>query len=175
MNNVREESWKPINGWEGFYEISNNGRVKSLVGWNGREYEKREKILKNSSQKSTESYSRSVVNLCKDGVSVTKKVHRLVADAFLEKVEGKNIINHKDGNPLNNLVENLEWCTNKENINHAIETGLTVHRIKTVDRESIVELLNNGYSYDDIANILCISKGTVFNYIRKFNIKKIFI
>lgn len=56
----------------------------------------------------------------------TFMVHRLVAKAFLPKVEGKNFINHKDGNKLNNHVDNLEWCTIKENNQHARDTGLWV-------------------------------------------------
>ena len=60
------------------------------------------------------------------------------------------------------------------NIKHAINNDLTVTRINTIDRETMVELLNNNFNYDEIANILGVAKGTVFNYIRKFRIRKIY-
>lgn len=56
-----------------------------------------------------------------------------------------------------------------------IDNELTIRRINTIDRETMVDLLNNNFTYDDIANMLGIAKGTVFNYIKKFNIKKIYI
>ncbi|WP_252238286.1 helix-turn-helix domain-containing protein [Clostridium sp. VAP51] len=60
------------------------------------------------------------------------------------------------------------------NVAHAINHELSVHRINTIDRTTMIELLNNNFSYDEIAQTLGIAKGTVFNYIRKFNIKKIY-
>ena len=58
-------------------------------------------------------------DLCVNGKRIVKSGHRLVAEAFLEKVDGKPLINHKDGNKLNNRADNLEWCTSKENSQHA--------------------------------------------------------
>ena len=168
------EEWRDIKGYEGSYMVSNLGRIKSLVGWNGYEYIKRDKILNPYKQKVGQEYYRSVVKLHKNGKKKDKKVHRLVADAFIPNPENKPNINHKDGNPLNNIVSNLEWCSQQENITHAIETGLTVRTINTIDRDTMVKFLNNNYTYDEIAEILGVAKGTVFNYIKKFNIKKIY-
>lgn len=84
------------------------------------------------------------------------------------------MINHIDGNPLNNKANNLEWCTQKENMEKAFNNDNCCKTINSIDRETMVKLLNN-YNYDDIAEILGIAKGTVFNYIKKFNIKKIYI
>lgn len=172
---MNKEEWKPIKGYEGLYEISNFGRVKSLVGWNGHKYVKREKILAPYKQQTNPNYSRSVVKLKKNGKGKEFKVHRLVAKAFIPNPKNYKVINHKDGNPLNNKVNNLEWCTQKMNIKHALENELKVNRINTIDRETMVELLNNNFNYDEIAEILGVAKGTVFNYIRKFKIRKIYL
>ena len=169
-----KEVWKTIKGYEGLYEVSNLGRVKSLVGYNGHKYIEREKMLNPSKQNAQTNYYRAVVNLYKNGNKKTFKVHRLVAEAFIPNPENKPQINHKDGNPLNNKVENLEWCTCKENIRHSIDTELKIRRIDTIDRDTMIELLNNDYTYDEIASLLGIAKGTVFNYIKKFKIRKIY-
>ncbi len=176
MNNwTGIEEWRDIKDYEGIYMVSNLGRIKSLIGFNGHNYIKREKILNPYKQEGSKNYYRSVVKLKKDGKGKQFKVHRLVAEAFILNPENKLEVNHLDGNPLNNKVNNLEWCTRQENIDHAIETGLTtIHTINTIDRETMVTLLNNGYTYDDISEILGIAKGTVCNYIRKFGIKKIY-
>lgn len=68
----------------------------------------------------------------------------------------------------------MEWCTQKYNIHHAIDNELRVRVIDTIDKETMVDLLNYGKTYDEIAEILGIARGTVFNYIKKFNIKKIY-
>ena len=169
-----KEIWKPIEDYEGYYEVSNLGRIKSLIGWDGHKHIKKERMLNPYKQQSSKNYYRSAVKLRKDGIKKDYKVHRLVAKAFISNPENKSTVNHKDGNPLNNRVDNLEWCTQKENIHHAINTGLTVRTINTIDRDTMVEFLNNDYTYDEIAELLGVAKGTVFNYIRKFNIKKIY-
>jgi DNA-directed RNA polymerase specialized sigma24 family protein len=169
-----KEIWKPIEGYEGLYEVSNLGRVKRLVIWNGHKYIKQERMLNPYKQHANKYYYRAVVKLFKDKIKKDFKVHRLVAQAFIPNPHNKPNINHKDGNPLNNKVENLEWCTQQENIDHAINTDLTIRTINTIDRDTMVEFLNNNYTYDEIAELLGVAKGTVFNYIRKFNIKKIY-
>ncbi len=171
---MNKEEWKSIKGYEGLYEISSFGRVKSLLGWNGRKYIQRERILAPYKQQSNKYYSRSVVKLTKDNKTKDFKVHRLVAEAFIPNPNNYKVVNHIDGNPLNNNVENLEWCTQKMNIKHALNNELTITRIKTIDRETMVELLNNNFNYDEIAEMLGVAKGTVFNYIRKFKIRKIY-
>lgn len=173
---MNQEVWKDIKGFEGLYQVSNLGRIKSLRGWNGKNYISRERILEPTKKSANSvSYPRAIVKLIKDGIGKDYRVHRLVAEAFIPNPQNKEQINHIDGNPLNNKVDNLEWCTDKENKKHAIENELMIHRINTIDRETMVDLLNSGKKYDEIAEILGIAKGTVFNYIRKFEIKKIYV
>ena len=104
------EIWKDIEGYEGLYQVSNLGRVKSL----NYKCTKEEKILKLMSDKDGYLY----VNLYKEGKRKTYKVHRLVAKAFIPNPENKLEVNHKDEDKTNNKVENLEWMTCKENINY---------------------------------------------------------
>ena len=170
------EEWRDIKDYEGLYQISNLGRVKSLVGWNGKKYISRERILeptKRNDDRAT--YQRAIVSLTKDGEKKDYRVHRLVAQAFIPNPENKPQVNHIDGNPLNNNVKNLEWVTDRENKLHAIENDLRIYRINTIDRQTMVELLNSGKEYKEIGKILGVSSATVCHYVKKFNIKKIYV
>lgn len=98
---IQKEEWKDIKGYEGLYQVSNLGEVKRF-------YKTREeKIIKPFKDK----YGYLVVNLYREGKSKTIKVHRLVANAFLENYDNLPCINHKDENKQNNNVKNLEFCT----------------------------------------------------------------
>lgn len=112
-----EEIWKDIRGYEGLYQVSNLGRIKSL-NYNNT---KQEKILKGSQDKS----GYRLAGLCKDGKVSAKRIHRLVAEAFIPKLENKTEVNHIDGNKKNNCINNLEWCDRKENMKHAAKNGLS--------------------------------------------------
>ena len=165
------EEWRDIKGYEGIYMVSNLGRIKSLVGWNGREYIKRDKLLNPYKQKVGQEYYRSVVKLRKNGKKKDKKVHRLVADAFIPNPENKPNINHKDGNPLNNIVSNLEWCTQQENITHAIETGL--RKLKHIPKKELERLyIEQKKSPREIGEMFNVSSSLITNRIKKYNIKK---
>lgn len=115
-----EEIWKDVAGYEGRYSVSNLGRVKSLQVWNGnqhlRKYDGCDLVLKPCDGRNGYYY----VSLC--GRKHT--IHRLVAEAFIPNPESKSQVNHIDGNKLNNCVDNLEWCTNRENALHARKHGL---------------------------------------------------
>ena len=120
---MSEEIWKSIKGYEGLYEISSYGRVKSLerfVYGNGNgKYKIFEKILKPRIR--SKYYS---VSLSKNSIKKKCCVHRLVAINFIDNSLNKPEVNHINGNKLDNRVENLEWVTAKENQQHASRTGL---------------------------------------------------
>lgn len=102
--------WRDIEGYEGYYQVSIDGDVKSLDRWaNGKE-----KILK--SKIGSSGYL--LVGLRKDGKSKSFLVHRLVAQAWIPNPDNLPCVNHKDENPSNNRVENLEWCTYEYNLNY---------------------------------------------------------
>lgn len=105
------EEWKPVKGYEDLYLVSSYGKIKHI---------KKDKCRKLRPNK--RGYVQ--VNLSKENIIVTKSVHRLVAEVFIPNPERKTSINHIDGDKTNNKADNLEWCTTKENINHAIVTGL---------------------------------------------------
>lgn len=119
------EIWKDIKGYEGVYQVSNYGRVKSLqryrVSKSGTNQNVNEKILKQSCGK-THKYLN--VTLAKNKKNKTFQIHRLVALYFIPNPLNKSQVNHIDGNKQNNCVDNLEWCTCKENIHHAWKNGL---------------------------------------------------
>jgi hypothetical protein len=120
------EIWKEVNGYEKYLKVSNYGQVlrlgKSVKHWKGGDSYITEIFAKTSLTKKHKGYKQ--VKLCVDYSKKSFLVHRLVAEAFIPKVEGKIYINHIDGNKLNNNVSNLEWCTSKENSIHSVKTGL---------------------------------------------------
>lgn len=101
-----EEIWKDINGYEGLYQVSNLGRVKSL----GNNKTRKEKVL--SARKHTDGHL--FISLYKNGKGKNYKVHFLVAEAFIPNTENKPICHHIDKNKENNVVENLMWVTQKQ-------------------------------------------------------------
>ena len=119
-----DEIWKDVEGFEGCYQVSSSGVIKSLFrlvnGKNGGMRPVSERILK---QKITV-YGYREVALCENRAYTYLKVHRLVAMAFIPNPENKPEVNHKDGNKLNNNFSNLEWCTSSENSIHSYANGL---------------------------------------------------
>lgn len=136
------EIWKPVPDFEKFYEVSNFGNVRSL----DRVIEQLN--FKNNIVKVKYKGRNIKLRMAKNGylyfnartqlLSKTLKPHRLVGLLFVDNVENKPEINHKDGNKLNNKYDNLEWCTSSENKKHAMKTGLLTnnfgekaHAVKT--------------------------------------------
>jgi hypothetical protein len=146
---MQQEIWKDIKGYEGKYQVSSIGRVKSLQRistFNNSKGLKKEIIIKTWNE---EGYIR--VKLSNNSVEKTYRVHRLVANEFLQNPFNKSQVNHKNGIKTDNSVENLEWCTNKENMKHAIETGLKDqkgikhHKCKLTE-EQVLEIRKIGFS-----------------------------
>ena len=123
------ELWKAITGYEGLYEVSNYGNVRSLdrevtsaVSTRCKSFTRKLKGASVVISKYKNGYCR--VSLSKDGKSKYVLLHRLVAKAFIEHDDWTLEVNHIDGDEENNRHDNLEWCTSKENSRHAMETGL---------------------------------------------------
>ena len=120
------EKWKDVKEYEGFYEVSNlgrirrkDGKVKSGIKNNDLRFIKG-KMLKQHLKRN----GYLTVDLSKQNKVKTISVHRIVATAFLEPIEGKDQVNHINGNKTDNRIENLEWVTSSENRIHAFKTGL---------------------------------------------------
>lgn len=121
---MSKEIWKPINGFESSHEVSDTGKVRTLdrvIEHRNRGTRKYTGILLKQSI-SNKGYP--YVDLQYDGRSVRYCVHRLVAEAFIPNPENKRTVNHINGDKSNNHVDNLEWNTYAENLNHARRTGL---------------------------------------------------
>lgn len=123
-----KEIWKDIIGYEGKYQVSNLGNVRSLNYLNQKGFVK---ILKQSKHnKNSAGIYYKMVTLCSNGKEQMKSVHRLVAEAFIENPENLPFINHKDENPSNNHISNLEWCTNKYNCNYGTKKERLSKKLK---------------------------------------------
>lgn len=138
------EQWKPIIGFEGLYEVSSTGKVKSLnrvvLTKLGKQKVVSEKILTLHKGKPTLRHPivRYHVELWKDNSRSVPSIHRLVALHFIPNPLGKPQVNHIDGNPANNNFENLEWATNAENVRHAYLNGLIVPRTKPIKGTNLI-------------------------------------
>lgn len=152
------EIWKEINNYNGEYLISNLGNVKSL---------KSLKILKPQDDKNGYLF----VMLSKQSKKKNYKIHRLVAEHFLENPMNYEVVNHKDGNKYNNSVENLEWCTHRENNQHAWNMKLNKNTVKQREQASDWcknnrKKLQDGMDKNSMS-VLCINTGEVFNTVRE--------
>jgi len=168
------EIWKDIFNYEGLYQVSNYGRVKSLArtiiekcGKNNRSVKGRILKLWDMKTRKTGKPYKSV-SLSKNGKAAKFTVHRLVAEAFIENKENKPFINHKDGVKHNNKTSNLEWCTNIENIQHAIKTGIIDnfceknHQSKLTREQGIFVLRNNAfYRQKDLAEKFGVKRQSI--------------
>ena len=127
-----EEIWKDVKGYEGLYQVSNLGNVKSI----------RKNIIKKPSRL-PKGYLQ--MRLSKNGKNKYISIHRLVAQAFIPNINNYPCVNHKDCNPQNNKVNNLEWCTYKENNsykNHNLKRSIssTIYFLKR-DYPNEIELI----------------------------------
>ena len=118
IESLPNEEWRDVFGWEGLYQVSNLGRVKSLATYHKTlsGYTSKERIIKPHIGKR----GYYVVVLYANNVSKHRPIHRLVAEAFIPNNEHKRAIDHIDTNKLNNSIDNLRWCSDKENCNNPI-------------------------------------------------------
>ena len=148
---------KPIRGYEGLYSVTEDGKV-----WSHRKILWVSQYLTQSGGKRNKPHYHYSVNLCVNMRHITKQVHRLVAEAFIANPENKPQVNHKDGDPLNNCVSNLEWATNKENSNHAFKNSLCR---KPLTSEQVIEIrkLCEIKTYKEVAEQLRMRPATIWD------------
>jgi len=166
------EVWKDIIGFEGYYQISNMGRVKGMH----RPLIRLGRVYKYACKKllaltfAGAGYLRII--LCKDGVKKSHYVHILVANAFIPNPENKPTVNHKKGIKTDNRATEIEWATRSENTTHAHNTGLIVAnfgenaasaKLKNCDIPVIREMLKNGYKARMIALKYNVSNNTIYS------------
>ncbi len=151
------EIWRDISGYEEIYQVSNLGNVMSLK-YNGGN---KKQLLKQGKTKTGYYF----VCLCKNGNVKLYRVHRLVAETFIPKILNKEWINHKDGNKLNNNVNNLEWCTPSENNIHALKTKLRVG-LRGKDNKNSKKIYQIDIKSNKIINIFY-GIGEVERYFKK--------
>jgi hypothetical protein len=161
-----KEIWKDIAGFEGLYQVSNLGNVKRLIS--ERVFEER------PIGRTKDKYGYIKRVLSKEGKIYFFTEHRLVAVTFIDNPLNKKTVNHKNGIKTDNSVENLEWCTNKENMKHAIETGLKDqkgikhHKCKLTE-EQVLEIRKIGFSETrmSLSKKYGISRTNVLGIIRR--------
>jgi len=137
------ENWKSANNFEGLYEVSNLGNIRSIFkksSKNGRKSTKKIRVLKTYNQKGYRS-----IKLRKNGKIVSVIVHRLIAQTFIPNPENKPFVNHINEIKSDNRVENLEWCTNEENLYHS--RNITKSS-KVISRQKILRLYEENKSKD---------------------------
>lgn len=160
-----KEIFKDIEGFEGMYQISNQANVKSLDRLDNRGRKITGRILKHKIDK--DGYHQVI--LSKDGVPYTKKIHRLVAIAFIPNPENKLTVNHQDTNKDHNYESNLEWATSFENNLHAHKRGLNVafnkgesHPNAKLTAKQVKEIRNNNLSSTKLAKKYNVSYHTIY-------------
>lgn len=132
---IIEEEWKDIPEYEGIYQVSNLGRIKSLSRtlWNGNVLHQHQEIIMHPSY---DCNGYLLVGLRKNKRYRYERVHRLVAKAFIPNPYNYRVVNHIDADRSNNNINNLEWCTHKHNSNHAIKIG---NRNKEMCKVRVIE------------------------------------
>jgi len=124
---MKDEIWKDVPGYVGYYEVSNFGKVRSVDRYvnnhKGERALRKGKVLTDTLD--DKGYVRYTFRMGKS--KKMKRGHRLVAEAFIPNPNQYTIINHKDGNKANNHISNLEWCTHRQNSQHAESMGLVNH------------------------------------------------
>lgn len=151
-----KEMWKDVEGYEGYYQVSNKGRVKGLertvYAGRGRTRKQYEKIMSDNKHNGR---GYKLVSLSKDGISKNKYIHRLVAEAFIKNGNNFPQVNHKDEDVGNNRVDNLEWCTQKYNNNYGTkkERLSEILRKNNVHCKPVLRISKTGFiikKYDSI-------------------------
>ena len=146
----KEIKWVDIKGFEGRYKINQYGEVLSTGKSENKtgtgNYDRKEKIL----TQSTNNKGYKIVHLYKDRKDHQLLVHRLVAEMFLDNPYNYEVVNHKDENPENNCLENLEWCTQKYNMNY----GTSKYRIGKKNSKKVLQFSKDGILIKEHSSII---------------------
>ena len=150
------EIWKDIENFEGLYQISNLGRVKSVNRIvhvedpkKHREYDKHFPECIKATTLDTKGYV--MVTLKKDGKTSRYRIHRLVAKAFIPNTDNLPQINHKDENKENNCVDNLEWCTNIYNNHYGTRISRISEKRRGISTHNSIKVKVFGIIYDSLS------------------------
>lgn len=171
---MAKEIWKDIPGYEGFYQASTEGRVRSVdrivKKWDGKKLVKGRILIPSANLGGY-----LFVELFMDGVGKIKTIHRLVAEAFIPNPDNLQQINHKDENKKNNRVENLEWCSGTYNIGY----GTNRERAAQKMRKSVLVLNRDGSEYGRYPSLGSVSdavgrcKSAICGYIKNGGVSPI--
>ena len=170
LRDYQIEQWRDIPGYDGIYQASSFGRIKSISRSvptkKGTQFVK-ERILKHSINKG---YAR--ISLSYKNIVYRKAVHFFVASCFLPNPESKKYINHKDGDKLNNKVDNLEWCTSSENEQHSYKSLGKINSHRKLSEHDLIYIKANavkakrymgGGNIAEIAKMFSVHKKTIHN------------
>ena len=166
---MKKEIWKNIENYEGLYQVSNFGKVRSVKrkvkGLNGIEQVFKGRIL---IPENIKGYHR--VTLSKKNKQTRQLVHRIVAVCFISNIEEKRCVNHIDGNRFNNNVSNLEWCTHSENEKHSYNVlgkVNSIRKLKDIDAKDIRQNAIKRVNIDFFMDKYSVSRKTVLNVLNK--------
>lgn len=180
-----KEEWRDVKGFEGYYQVSNMGQVRSVdrvltvTNKRGTTFERVQygKVIIPSVSKKV---GYKAIKMSRDGFYKNYTVHRLVAIAFIPNPNELEQVNHIDGNQLNNCINNLEWCTRSENALHAVRIGLKTdwgensHRAKLTEKQAISaikEYKKGNTSFIKLGKKYGVSEATIRAIVRGKNWK----
>lgn len=168
------EIWKDIVGFEGLYQVSNKQRVKSVCRISLTGFKIPEKILRPGKHK----FGYLKYTLCREGKLHYKQLHILIAEVFIPNPNNYPFVNHIDSNPMNNSIENLEWCTASHNTKHAYKsgriskTGESNHMSKLSEID-VIDIFNSKDNSKIVADHYGVSRQTVSDIRAKRRWKKL--
>lgn len=160
------EVWKDIKGYEGLYQISNFGRVKSLERIVNTNFGKPKLQLECYISGFKNTYGYKAYNFMKNGKTKPLLFHRLVAIHFIPNPKNKSQVNHIDGNKINNHILNLEWATCKENINHCFKNGFKSfkgekHNQAKLNNKKVIYIRKSNKTNKELALYFNVSISTI--------------
>ena len=178
VNDLADEYWKDVVGYEGIYKVSNLSRLKTVS--------REKKVLRNAKEVNIQvveklltgqinSCGYKVFGLTKNNKYKVNSLHRIVALAFIPNPNNYDTVNHKDGNKLNNSIDNLEWCTQRENVIHAWRTGLSkpyqrIKGIKGVRGKLKKPIYDSPDKYHMAKKVICLKTGKIYGSVKSASV-----